>query len=71
MIVDKYTTMKIRLSQEECSVLEEALGILRNINREIDDCTDVDEVCLSDNVDTDLLGDIEKELNELSCTVEF
>jgi hypothetical protein len=66
MIVDKYTTMNIRLSQEECSVLERAIDILRNINREIDN-SDADEVRLSDNIDKNLLNTLENELD----TIDF
>ena len=71
MIVDTYTTMNIRLSQEECSILEEAFNILRKINQEIDECHNIDEARLSDNSDADLLNKIENELNELSYSVEF
>ena len=71
MITDKYTTMKIRFNEEERSVLEEAYNILRKVNGEIDTCTDVDEICLSDCIDVDLLDGIERELNELGCTIEF
>jgi hypothetical protein len=71
MTTNKYTTMSIRFSQEEYNVLEQALDVLRKANQEIDNCTDVDEVRLSDDMDTSLLNRIENELNELCCTIEF
>lgn len=71
MITDKYTIMNIRLSQEECGVLEEALNIIGKMNREIDECNDADEVCFSDDYDADLLNKIGRAIDELGCTVEF
>ena len=70
MVADKYTTMNIRLSQEECDVLEQALGILRKLNQEVDGA-DVDEIHLSDNIDKNLLNNISNELDELGCAIEF
>lgn len=71
MTTDKYTTMSIRFSREEYNILEQALDILRKVNQEIDNCTDVDEVRLSDDMDTSLLNRIESELNELCCAIEI
>jgi hypothetical protein len=71
MTTDKYTVMNIRFSQEECSILEQALDILRKTNQEIDDYKDVDEVRLSDSLDKKVLQDISNELDELGCAVEF
>lgn len=71
MTTDKYTTMNIRLSQEERGILENALDVLRKLNGEIDNCNDVDEIRLSDCIDANLLSDIETELNELGCSVKF
>lgn len=65
MIVDKYTTMDIRLTQEEYSVLQRAVDILRNINREIDN-SDADEVRLSDDTDKKLLSTLEDELSTIN-----
>ena len=71
MTVDKYTVIYIYLSQEERSILEGALNVLRTINREIDESLDADEVRLSDNSDADLLNHIEQAINELSYSVKF
>lgn len=71
MITEEYKIMSIRLNQEECSILKQALDILKKVNREIDNCIDVDEVRLSNYTDADLLNNIENELNELSCAIEF
>ncbi len=71
MIVDTYKVMNIRLSREECKTLEEALNIIRNINREIDECHDADEVRLSDDDDADLLNKISNAVDELGCLIEF
>ena len=70
MIVDKYTTTIIRLSQEEYLVLESACDILRKINREVDN-SDADEIRLSDDTDKDLLSNLNSELTELGYTVDF
>ena len=71
MTVDTYKIMNIRLSQEDCSVLEEALNIIKNINREIDECHDADEARLSGNYDADLLNKLSNAIDELSCSIEF
>ena len=71
MTVDTYKIMNIRLSEEERSVLEETLNIIRKINREIDECHDADEARLSDDYDADLLNKISNAIDELSCSIEF
>lgn len=71
MTVGTYTIMNIRFNEEEREILEQTLDILRKVNREIDECPDVDEARLSDNWDIDLLNRIENELSELGCSIEF
>jgi len=71
MTVDTYKIMNIRLSREECKALEEALNIIRNINREIDECHGVDETRLSDDCDANLLNNLGNAIDELGCSIEF
>jgi len=71
MTVDTYKIMNIRLSEEECSVLEEALKIIKNINKEIDECHDADEARINDSYDAELLNKISNAIDELSCSIEF